>query len=166
MYISKLAFPAINQSLHAVLISDIQAARFPLDWSRGAVCPCLLFPVRLGNRISGLCNVKDIRKYKNKCLAVGEEAFRYFPIEGPSPSHKVLHFKPLASCYWAKPNWISRPPTSPCTGHRVHLLLDLTPNRPQSYLHQVSGIALWLHLVHKRRSAENCSSLYGGSWWI
>ena len=52
----KLAFPPINQSLHDVVISEIQAARFPLDWCQAAECPCLIFPVRLGSRTSGLCS--------------------------------------------------------------------------------------------------------------
>ena len=36
----------IQHSLHSVLISDIHTARFPLDYSRAAVCPCTLFRVR------------------------------------------------------------------------------------------------------------------------
>ena len=36
----------IEHSLHSVLICDIHTARFPLDCSRAAVCPCTLFRVR------------------------------------------------------------------------------------------------------------------------
>ena len=36
----------IEHSLHSVLICDIHTARFPLDCSQAAVCPCTLFRVR------------------------------------------------------------------------------------------------------------------------
>ena len=36
----------IEHYLHSVLICDIHTARFPLDCSRAAVCPCTLFRVR------------------------------------------------------------------------------------------------------------------------
>ena len=36
----------IEHSLHSVLICDIHTAIFPLDCSRAAVCPCMLFRVR------------------------------------------------------------------------------------------------------------------------
>ena len=36
----------IEHSLYSVLICDIHTARFPLDCSRAAVCPCMLFRVR------------------------------------------------------------------------------------------------------------------------
>ena len=36
----------IEHSLHSVLICDIHTARFPLDCSRAAVCPCTLFKLR------------------------------------------------------------------------------------------------------------------------
>ena len=36
----------IEHSLHSVLICDIHTARFPLDCSRAAFCPCTLFRVR------------------------------------------------------------------------------------------------------------------------
>ena len=35
----------IEHSLHSVLICDIHTARFPLDYSQAAVCPCKLFRV-------------------------------------------------------------------------------------------------------------------------
>ena len=36
----------IEHSLHSVLVCDIHTARFPLDCSWAAVCPCTLFRVR------------------------------------------------------------------------------------------------------------------------
>ena len=36
----------LEHSLHSVLICDIHTARFPLDCTQAAVCPCTLFRVR------------------------------------------------------------------------------------------------------------------------
>ena len=61
----------IEHSLHSVLICDIHTARFPLDCSQAAVCPCTLFRVRCSPHSEG-CVLLAVQKChlcstKNSC---------------------------------------------------------------------------------------------------
>ena len=43
----------VEHSLHFVLICDVHTARFPLDCSQAAVCPCTLFRLRCRPHLEG-----------------------------------------------------------------------------------------------------------------
>ena len=82
----------IEHSFHSILFCDIHTARFPLDCSRAAVCPCTLFRVRCRPHSEGCAGVEEFteiyiswcrnwcnrRRTKNRKIYYWPKGFKIF----------------------------------------------------------------------------------------